>query len=183
MVAPLASSLQPRTCTTADVPALRTLIAESVRGLSVGYYTPEQAESALVHVFGPDTQLIADGTYYVVESAGQIVAAGGWSHRRTHFGGDQMKSGEDTELDPATEPARIRAFFVHPAWARRGLGRLMFETCRAAARDAGFRELILVATLPGVPLYEALGFVAGERFVVPMAGGVELPVVRMTREI
>jgi GNAT superfamily N-acetyltransferase len=165
------------------VPALRALIAESVRGLSVGYYTPAQAESALVHVFGPDTQLIADGTYYVVESDGTLVAAGGWSHRRTHFGGDQMKTGDDPTLDPATEPARIRAFFVHPAWARRGLGRLMFEHCRRAARAAGFRALTLVATLPGVPLYEALGFVAGERFVVPMADGVELPVVRMTREV
>jgi GNAT superfamily N-acetyltransferase len=134
-------------------------------------------------VFGPDTQLIADGTYYVVEFAGMLVASGGWSRRRTHFGGDQMKSGDDPLLDPSSEPARIRAFFVHPAWARRGLGRLMFETCRRAAYDAGFRELTLVATLPGVPLYNALGFVAGESFAVPMPDGVELPVVRMSREI
>jgi GNAT superfamily N-acetyltransferase len=172
-----------RVATDADVPALRTLIAESVRGLSAGYYTPAQAESALVHIFGPDTQLIADGTYYVVESADTLVAAGGWSHRRTHYGGDQMKSGEDPDLDPSTEPARIRAFFVHPAWARRGLGRLLFEHCRAAARAAGFRDLTLVATLPGVPLYEALGFVAQESFAVPMPGGLDLPVVRMTREV
>jgi GNAT superfamily N-acetyltransferase len=172
-----------RVATDADVPALRTLIGESVRGLSVGYYTPAQAESALIHVFGPDTQLIADGTYYVVESGGALVAAGGWSHRRTLYGGDQTKSGADPALDPATEPARIRAFFVHPAWARRGLGRLMFEHCRDAARAAGFRDLTLVATLPGVPLYEALGFTAGERFVVPMSGGLELPVVRMTRAV
>lgn len=172
-----------RTATNADVPALRALIAASVRGLSVGYYTPAQAESALVHVFGPDTQLIADGTYYVVESNGTLVAAGGWSHRRTHFGGDQMKSGDDADLDPATEPARIRAFFVHPAWARRGLGRLMFERCRDDAREAGFRELTLVATLPGVPLYEVLGFLAGERFTVPLPDGLGLPVIRMTRAI
>jgi GNAT superfamily N-acetyltransferase len=172
-----------RVATDADVPALRTLIGESVRGLSVGYYTPAQAESALVHVFGPDTQLIADGTYYVVESAGALVAAGGWSHRRTLYGGDQTKSGADPALDPATEPARIRAFFVHPAWARRGLGRLMFEHCRDAAREAGFHELTLVATLPGVPLYDALGFTAGERFAVPMPGGLELPVVRMRRAV
>jgi GNAT superfamily N-acetyltransferase len=152
--------------------------------LSVGYYTAEQAESALVHVFGPDTQLIADGTYYVAEAAdGTLVASGGWSHRRTLFGGDQTKSGADPLLDPATEPARIRAFFVHPAWARRGLGRLLFERCLSAARADGFRELTLVATLPGVPLYEALGFVAGERFAVPMPDGVELPVVTMTRSI
>jgi GNAT superfamily N-acetyltransferase len=172
-----------RVATDADVPALRTLVGESVRGLSVGYYTAAQAESALVHVFGPDTQLIADGTYYVVESGGVLVAAGGWSGRRTLYGGDQTKSGADAALDPATEPARIRAFFVHPAWARRGLGRLMFEHCRSAARAAGFHELTLVATLPGVPLYTTLGFIEGERFAVPMPDGLELPVVRMTRKI
>jgi GNAT superfamily N-acetyltransferase len=167
----------------ADVPALRSLIAASVRGLSAGYYTPDQAESALVHVFGPDTQLIADETYYAIETAGELVAAGGWSHRRTLYGGDQTKSGDDPMLDPATEPARIRAFFVHPNWARRGLGRLLFDTCREAAAAAGFRQLTLVATLPGVPLYEALGFQPGEAFAVPMADGLELPVVRMTRAI
>ena len=172
-----------RTATEADVPALHALIAASVRGLSVGYYTPEQAESALVHVFGPDTQLIADGTYYVVESTGTLVAAGGWSARNTLYGGDQTKSGADPELDPLSDPARIRAFFVHPAWARRGLGRLLFDRCLTAARAAGFRKLTLVATLPGVPLYEALGFIAQESFAVPMANGVQLPVVRMTRGI
>jgi GNAT superfamily N-acetyltransferase len=172
-----------RAATDADVPALRALIAESVRGLSVGYYTAEQAERALVHVFGPDTQLIADGTYYVVESAGALVAAGGWSARRTLYGGDQTKSGEDPALDASIEPARIRAFFVHPAWARRGLGRLLFERCAAAARARGFRELTLVATLPGVPLYRALGFVEREAFAVPMTEELELPVVRMTRGI
>jgi GNAT superfamily N-acetyltransferase len=172
-----------RVATDADVPALRTLIGVSVRELSVGYYTAAQAESALVHVFGPDTQLIADRTYYVVKSGGALVAAGGWSRRRTLYGGDQTKSGADAALDPATEPARIRAFFVHPAWVRRGLGRLMFEHCRSAARAAGFHELTLVATLPGVPLYATLGFIEGERFAVPMPDGLELPVVRMTREI
>jgi GNAT superfamily N-acetyltransferase len=172
-----------RVATDADVPALRALIGESVRGLSVGYYTAAQVESALVHVFGPDTQLIADGTYYVVESAGALVAAGGWSRRRTLFGGDQMKSGEDSALDPSTEPARIRAFFVHPGWARRGLGRLLFETCLTAARAAGFREFTLAATLPGVPLYAALGFVERERFSASMPDGLDLPVVRMTRQI
>jgi GNAT superfamily N-acetyltransferase len=172
-----------RVATDADVPALRMLIAASVRGLSVGYYTREQAESALVHVFGPDTQLISDGTYYVVEAGAELVAAGGWSRRRTLYGGDQTKSGADPALDPSAEPARIRAFFVHPAWARRGLGRLLFEHCLSAARAAGFRELTLVATLPGVPLYQALGFVAQESFAVPMPDGVELPVVRMIREI
>jgi GNAT superfamily N-acetyltransferase len=172
-----------RVATDADVPALRALIDHSVRGLSAGYYTSAQAESALVHVFGPDTQLIADRTYYVVESGDALVAAGGWSRRRTLYGGDQTKSGEDPPLDPATEPARIRAFFVHPSWARRGLGRLLFEHCLAAARAAGFRDLELVATLPGVPLYTALGFTNRESFAVAMPDGAELPVMRMRREI
>jgi GNAT superfamily N-acetyltransferase len=172
-----------RVATDADVPALRALIADSVRGLSVGYYTAEQAESALLHVFGPDTQLIADRTYYVVEVASALVAAGGWSHRRTLYGGDQTKSGEDPALDPATEAARIRAFFVHPAWARRGLGRLLFERCLTATRAAGFKSLELAATLPGIPLYEALGFTARERLAAAMPDGLELPIVRMTLEI
>src|SRR5262245_10112134 len=118
--------LQIRHATPADVPALRHLIEQSVRALSVGYYTPAQIESALRHVFGPDTQLIADQTYYVIVDDGALAAAGGWSRRRTLYGGDQMKAAEDPLLDPATESARIRAFFVHPAWARGGLGRQLF---------------------------------------------------------
>ena len=172
-----------RTATEADVPELRHLIAASVRGLSAGFYTPEQVESALVHVFGPDTQLIADGTYFVIEENGAIAASGGWSRRRTHYGGDQMKGDEDPLIDPATEAARIRAFFVHPAWSRRGFGRMLFDTCLAAARAAGFRRLELTATLPGEPLYTALGFVVSERFALPLPGGVELPLTRMTRDI
>ena len=170
-----------RPATDADVPALRALIEQSVRGLSGGFYTPAQVESALRYVFGPDTQLIADGTYYVVEAEGDVVAAGGWSRRRTLYGGDQMRTGADPPLDPASEPARIRAFFVHPSWARRGLGRLLFNECLAAARAAGFRELELVATLPGEPLYAALGFAARERTTVALPDGEGLPVVRMTR--
>ena len=166
-----------------DLPALHALIAASVRGLSVGYYSPAQIESALVHVFGPDTQLIADRTYYVIEIDGVVAAAGGWSHRRTLFGGDQMKDIEDPLLDPAREPARIRAFFVHPAYARRGLGRRLFDECLGAARAAGFRALELAATLPGEPLYVSLGFVAQERFVLALPGGVELPLVRMRYRI
>ena len=175
-----------RPATDADLPALRDLIAESVRGLSEGYYTPAQAESALRYVFGPDTQLIADGTYFVVEdvAARRLAAAGGWSRRRTLYGGDQLKGGApDPPLDPSAEPARIRAFFVHPAYARRGLGRQLFAACQSAARDAGFRELALVATLPGEPLYAALGFVVRERFAVTLPDGLELPVASMSRPV
>ena len=153
--------LQLRLATTADIPALRLLIEQAVRGLSVGYYSTAQVESALRHVFGPDSQLIADGTYYVIESeVGELVAAGGWSRRRTLHGRDQMKAAEDPLIDPATEAARIRAFFVSPDWARRGLARQLFERCAADAAQAGFTAFELTATLPGEPLYKALGFVA-----------------------
>jgi GNAT superfamily N-acetyltransferase len=172
-----------RTAVPADVPAIEALIGDSVRGLSGGRYDAAQVESSLRHVFGVDTQLIADGTYYVVETAGGLAAAGGWSARRTLYGGDRHKSAADLRLDPASEPARIRAFFVHPRWARRGLGRRLFAACQDAARAAGFRAFELVATLPGEPLYAALGFVARESVIVPLPDGLTLPCVRMTREI
>lgn len=172
-----------RPATDADLPALRALIDASVRGLAPGYYTPAQVDASLTHVFGVDTQLLADGTYYVIEVDGTLAAAGGWSGRRTLFGGDQMKGAADPRLDPATEPARIRAFFVHPDWARRGLARRLFEHCRAEAAAAGFRALELMATLPGVPLYTALGFVPLERVEVPMPGSGVLPCVRMRRPV
>lgn len=167
----------------ADVPAVQALIATSVRSLSIGFYTPEQIEAAIVAVFGVDTQLITDRTYYVIVAAGELMAAGGWSFRRTLFGGDQMKAAEDPRLDPATEPARIRAFFVHPARARRGLAKRLYGECARAAFAAGFRRFELMATLPGEPLYAALGFAPVERITLPLAAGVELPLVRMDRRI
>lgn len=172
-----------RPATLADLPAIDALIVRSVRALSEGYYTPTQVESALRHVFGADTQLIRDGTYHVVEVDGAIVASGGWSHRRTLYGGDQMKQGQDDALDPARDAARIRAFFVDPAWARRGLGRLLFEECRRAARAAGFATLELMATLPGEPLYVALGFSVHERIEVALPDGVSLPGAVMRRPV
>ena len=175
---------QLRLAVPADVPGLCDLIGRSVRALSVGYYTDSQIESALCHVFGPDTQLIADQTYYVIEhTAGELAAAGGWSRRRTLYGGDQMKGADDPLLDPATEAARIRAFFVHPAWARRGLGRQLFDRCAAEAARAGFRSLELMATLPGEPLYRALGFEALDRSAPTLPDGETLPVVRMARPL
>lgn len=172
-----------RAATSADIPQLQTLVADAVRGLSAPYYTREQVESGLRHVFGVDTQLIADGSYYVVEADGAIVAAGGWSARATLHGGDQMKTGDDPRLDPATEPARIRAFFVHPDFARRGLARRLYRECEAAAWDAGFRRFELMATLPGEPLYAALGFVVLQRVVVELPDGISLPCARMARPI
>lgn len=175
---------QLRLATTEDVPALSDLIEQSVRALSPGYYTGSQIDSALRHLFGVDTQLIMDQTYYVIESeTDELAGAGGWSRRRTLYGGDQMKDREDPLLDPRTEEARIRAFFVHPTWTRRGLGRQLFDRCAADAARAGFRMLELMATLPGEPLYRALGFTQLEREDVRLPDGEMLPVVRMARPL
>ena len=166
-----------------DVPAIEQLIEHSVRELSTGWYEPAQIESALEHMFGVDTQLVDDGTYYVVLHGGVLTAAGGWSKRRTLFGGDRWKHDADDLLDPAHEPARIRAFFVHPEWSRRGLGRLLFQTARDAALAARFRRMALMATLPGEPLYRALGFLPEERIELELPDGVRVPLVRMSRDI
>jgi GNAT superfamily N-acetyltransferase len=172
-----------RTAKMADVPALRELIEMSVRGLSAGHYTLAQIDAALYEVFGVDTQLIADGTYYVVDGSSGPAAAGGWSARRTLFGGDQMKQAEDPILDPAVDAARIRAFFVHPDWARRGLASQLYDTCERAASAAGFHRFELMATLPGEPLYSALGFTGIERVVLRLGNDVAVPFVRMARRI
>jgi GNAT superfamily N-acetyltransferase/catechol 2,3-dioxygenase-like lactoylglutathione lyase family enzyme len=172
-----------RVATLDDVPALRTLIELSARALSAAFYSQEQIDAAVVHVFGVDTQLISDGTYFVIDAADGPAAAGGWSARRTLYGGDQTKIGSDPGLDPRTEAARIRAFFVHPHWARQGLGRQLFAACAQAAWGAGFRNFELMATRPGEPLYDALGFTVLERVVVTLPGGVEVPFARMSRAI
>jgi GNAT superfamily N-acetyltransferase len=172
-----------RPATVTDSPALRALIERSAAALSVGFYTQQQTAAVTREVFGVDSQLLADGTYYVVEAAGAIAACGGWGKRSTGFGGDQAKSAPERRLDPATEAAKIRAFFVEPAWARRGLGSLLMTHCAAAAGAAGFSMLELVSTLPGVPLYRALGFTDVESFDLQLSGGVRVPVVRMRRPV
>jgi GNAT superfamily N-acetyltransferase len=171
-----------RVATMADVPALNALIVASVRQLSVGFYSPAQIDAALQAVFGVDSQLIADETYYIIDGAHGPAAAGGWSGRNTLYGGDQTKGATDPRLDPATDPARIRAFFVHPTYARRGLARKLYGVCERAAVAAGFRRFELMATLPGEPLYRALGFTVVERLVLPLAG-LEVPFARMARDI
>jgi GNAT superfamily N-acetyltransferase len=173
-----------RLATDADIPALRQLIEQSVRALSEGFYSAAQIESALRYVFGADTQLITDRTYYVIPAeAGALAAAGGWSRRATLYGGDQMKDAADPLLDPQTQPARIRAFFVHPSFARRGLARQLFERCARDALAAGFHSLELMATLPGEALYRALGFNELERLTTTLPDGTGLPVVRMGRPL
>lgn len=170
-----------RRATPADLPALSRLVPLSVRGLSGAWYSPEQVESAIRYVFGPDTQLIADGTYWVAEADGELVGCGGWSRRATLYGGDQMKAAADPPLDPARDAARIRAFFVHPGWARRGVGAAILGACVDGAREAGFSRLELMATLPGVPLYERFGFEAVEPAESTLPDGVRIGFVRMVR--
>ena len=172
-----------RTAQLADVPALQDLIARSARGLSQGYYTPVQTEAMLQYVFGVDTQLIEDQTYFLIEVENQIVACGGWSKRATLFGGDQAKSGPDPLLDPSVHPARIRAFFVDPRMARRGLGSQLMTACITAARNGGFTALELMSTLPGEALYLASGFKPVERFELSLPEGVLVPLTRMSSAI
>ena len=165
-----------------DVPALRNLIRESVSALSEGFYTPAQISSALEHLFGVDTQLITDGTYYIAEVDGQLAGSGGWSKRKTLYGGDQTKTAEpDRLLDPATEPARIRAFYVHPQQSRRGVASRILDACESAARDAGFKRIELAATLPGEPLYLAKGYMKVQAIELDIAGGDPLPAFLMAK--
>jgi N-acetylglutamate synthase-like GNAT family acetyltransferase len=166
-----------------DIPALEELIPLSVRRLQAATYSPAQMEAAIGPVFGVDRQLIRDGTYFVVESEGKVVGCGGWSRRKAVFGGDRDRAGEDAALDPAHDPARIRAFFVHPDYARRGIGRLILTRCEEAIRTAGFREAVMVATLAGEPLYAAFGYAVIERYEIPLSGGLTLPAVRMGKRL
>src|SRR5712675_284095 len=174
-----------RLATRADEPALQVLIESSVRGLQKNDYTPEQIDGSLGTLLGLDTQLVADGTYFVAEAkaacARIIVGCGGWSHRKTLFGSDHAPVRENDFLDPATDAARIRAFFIHPDWARRGIGTRILEACESAARAAGFSRFEMGATLTGVPLYLARGYHILERFEVPLHNGAALPIVRMAK--
>lgn len=166
-----------------DIPAMEALIARSGIELSDGFYTAEQAAAITRHVFGVDTQLVADHTYFLIEKHGELVACGGWSKRGTLFGADRTKQGADPLLDPASEAARIRAFFVEPSAARQGLGRLLLSHCTDAAAAAGFRTLELAATMPGVPLYLACGFAVIERFEITLPGEIRVPLAKMRKSI
>ena len=185
-----------RPATLEDIPRLREIIEASVRTLQAPDYTPAQLEGALESVYGVDTQLIADGTYFAVEAAAPSpritnhqsritlpVACGGWSKRKTLFGGDQFARREDSLLDPARDAAKIRAFFVHPQYARRGIATLILEACERAARAAGFSRLEMGSTLTGVGFYRAHGYAALENLQVPLSNGEMLPIVRMAKEI
>lgn len=167
----------------ADVFALKELIELSARALSRDDYTPRQIEAALRSAWGVDTQLIRDQSYFVGEHAGQFVACGGWSFRRTLFGSDAQHDREPELLDPASDAARVRAFFVHPQWARRGLGRTLLALCESEARARGFRTAALVATLPGERLYRAHGYVSEGARSYPLPDGESILFVPMHKRL
>jgi GNAT superfamily N-acetyltransferase len=171
-----------RKATLDDLPILQQLIARSIRALGAGDYSQEQIEAALRGAFGVDSGLIRDETYFVaVSTTGEIVACGGWSRRRTLFGSDERADRDESDLDPRTDAAKIRAFFVDPAHARRGIGRALLERSETEAAKAGFRVFELMATLPGARLYEKFGYQAGEAVAYPLPGGLTIRFVPMTK--
>jgi GNAT superfamily N-acetyltransferase len=172
-----------RTATLEDVAAIESLIAHSAHELSTGDYSREQVDGALRGAFGVDTQLLRDGTYFVACCGGELVGCGGWSYRRTLFGSDARADRDPQPLDPRTDAAKIRAFFVHPAHARRGIGSALLERCESEARSRGFRRLELMATLPGVRLYRARGYRPGEPLDWPVPGNLTIRFVPMSKEL
>jgi GNAT superfamily N-acetyltransferase len=188
--------IQIRLATPEDIPPLRELIDQSVRGLQAEDYTPAQIEGALQTVFGVDSQLIADGTYIVAEveaptrsereqrsAAKRVIAGcGGWSKRKTLYGGDRWREREDSLLDPLHDAAKIRAFFIHPDYARRGIGTAILQACEGAARAAGFQRYEMGATLTGAKLFGARGYVAVKPISIPLVNGETLPVIHMEKQ-
>jgi GNAT superfamily N-acetyltransferase len=172
-----------RKATHADIPLLNALIARSARGLSTADYSPRQIEGALRGAFGVDTQLLTDETYFVVEDLGEIVGCGGWSFRSTLFGGDARAGRDSSILDPETQPAKIRAFFVDPAHARRGIGSLLLTHCENQARAYGYSEVELMATLPGAKLYAARGYVAAPLVHFEIGSGERIEFIPMRKPL
>jgi GNAT superfamily N-acetyltransferase len=170
-----------RNATLADVPELQALIARSARQLSRDDYRAEQVEGALRGAFGVDSQLLEDRTYFIVEEDGRCVGCGGWSYRSTLFGGDARSGRDASVLDPLTQAAKIRAFFVDPAHARRGIGTLLLQHCEQQARLYGFSQTELMATLPGVKLYAVRGYVASSEVRFDVGGGEHIEFVPMRK--
>lgn len=167
-----------------EVSELESVIAFSAGVLLAPWYTPAQIAGAIGSVFAVDTPLLKDGTYFVAAHGRVIAGCGGWSRRKTLFGVDRGHSSDlEIALDPARDPARIRAFFMHPAYARQGIGAKLIVRCEQAAARAGFRSMELVATLCGEPLYTASGFTPVERFEIPLSGRLSMPAVRMRKDI
>ncbi|MFG1992978.1 GNAT family N-acetyltransferase [Actinoplanes sp. NPDC048988] len=174
-------TLTSRLASTADLETLKSLIAAAIAELQKGFLTPEQIDSSTA-IMGLDTQLIEDKTYFVIEDEGEIAGCGGWSRRATLYGGDHSTGRDAGLLDPAKDPAKVRAMYTHPAHTRRGVGRLILSLCEQAAAAEGFTALELMGTLSGRPLYEAYGFEAVEQ-VEDARGGAPVPLVRMRKKI
>jgi GNAT superfamily N-acetyltransferase len=196
---PMSLPVQVRVAVTADIPALRSLIELSVRRLQAQDYSPEQLEAALKTVFGVDSQLITDGTYLVAEvfpfrgepatlkpgamsDAPILAGCGGWSKRKTLYGGDRWREREDDLLDPRHDAAKIRAFFIHPDWARQGIGTKVLDACEAAAMAAGFKRFEMGATLTGAKLFRERGYAPLKQIDLPLENGITLPIIHMSKE-
>jgi GNAT superfamily N-acetyltransferase len=188
----MSPALHYRLATPADVSRLGPLIEASIRGLQANDYSPSQIEQAIGTWLGLDTQLVADQTYFAVEARenpdhlptiGGLAACGGWSRRKTPYGSDHRPGRDDSFLDPRIDAAKIRAFFVHPAWARRGIGTRILQLCEQAAQAEGFTRFEMGATLTGIPLYRRHGYIEQERVELPLANGESLPIVRMTKQL
>jgi GNAT superfamily N-acetyltransferase len=177
-----ANRFSPRLASISDLPELRALMRISIGKLVAAYLDPARVEASY-EIMGVDSQLIQDGTYFAVEAGMRIVGCGGWGRRATLFGGDHSANRDARLLNPAAEPARVRAMYTHPDYARRGIGRLVLSWCEAAAAREGFRSLELVATLAGEPLYAACGFRVTERIEVPTSKGVTVPCARMSKKV
>jgi GNAT superfamily N-acetyltransferase len=171
-----------RLATPDDLPAIEEVMRASMAAIGARYYDAQQTASAVMYIAVADRQLIDDGTFFVVTDDDRVVACGGWSSRKKLFTGTNEQAAAEGMLDPATDAARVRAMFVHPDYARRGLGRMILEASEAAAQRAGFTRFELMATLPGVPLYEACGYEAVERVTNELPDGATLETVRMTRK-
>lgn len=172
-----------RVATISDKPLLVELIARSIRRLGTGDYRSEQIEAALKGAFGVDTQLIEDGSYFVAEADSRLVGCGGWSWRRTLFGGDAHRGRDAAALDPAVDAAKIRAFFIDPDYSRRGIGSTILAHCEQAARARGFSRCELMATLPGVRLYQTFGYQGGTMIHHPLGDDITIQFVPMSKTL
>jgi GNAT superfamily N-acetyltransferase len=177
----VAASLTHRIARREDLDALRALMDAAIAELQKPFLDPGQIEASRV-IMGLDTQLVDDGTYFIVESDGEVAGCGGWSHRATLYGGDQSPGRSAARLDPATDAARVRAMYTHPRHTRKGVGRMILALCEAAAREQGFTRVELMATLSGEPLYRACGYQECER-LLDDRGGVAVPLIRMLKPL
>jgi GNAT superfamily N-acetyltransferase len=178
----MSEPLRIRLAVPTDIPALRVVMERAISQLLPAFLSPDEV-AASQEIMGLDTQLIEDGTYYVVEASGEIAGCGGWSRRATLFGGDHSAGRDAALVDPATEPARVRAMYTDPDFTRRGVGRLILAACEDKARAEGFSRCEMAATMAGEPLYAACGYQRIEPFEAETSNGVRVPLVRMGKAI